>query len=65
MENVDFDMVAKEFVVEVKPGLQQMFVASGETIGDGCIVWARSTVFHDLPKDMICMDLPAKPVCPR
>ena len=39
-----------------------VFVAPGVTIQRGCVVGARSTVFHDLPEGMVCYGSPAKPV---
>lgn len=41
------------------------FVAPGITIGDGTVVGARSSVFKDLPPDMVCIGSPAKPTQPR
>ncbi|MBF0499460.1 MAG: colanic acid biosynthesis acetyltransferase WcaF [Candidatus Riflebacteria bacterium] len=42
-----------------------VFVAPGVTIGDGCVVGARSTVFCDLPSGMICRGVPAVPIRSR
>lgn len=42
-----------------------VFVAPGVTIGDGSVVGARSSVFHDLPAGMICMGSPAQPIRTR
>ena len=42
-----------------------VFVAPGVTIGEGCVVGARSTVFDDLPAGMICYGNPARPVRAR
>lgn len=42
-----------------------VFIAPGVTIGDGAVVGARSSVFSDLPSDMVCYGCPAKPVYPR
>lgn len=42
-----------------------VFVAPGVTIGDGTVVGARSSVFHDLPAGMICVGSPAQPIRPR
>jgi putative colanic acid biosynthesis acetyltransferase WcaF len=39
-----------------------VFVAPGVSIGDGTVVGARSSVYHDLPRGMICYGSPAKPV---
>lgn len=42
-----------------------VFVAPGVTIGEGTVVGARSSVFHDLPTMMVCVGSPAKPIKPR
>ena len=42
-----------------------VFVAPGVTIGDGTVVGARSSVFTDLPAEMVCVGCPAKAVKPR
>lgn len=42
-----------------------IFVGPGVTIGLGCVVGARSSIFNDLPSGMICYGNPAKPVRPR
>jgi acetyltransferase-like isoleucine patch superfamily enzyme len=40
-------------------------VLPGVTIGDGTVVGAGSVVTRDLPKDMICVGVPSKPLKPR
>jgi putative colanic acid biosynthesis acetyltransferase WcaF len=42
-----------------------VFVGPGVTLAEGCLVGARSAVFHDLPAGMVCYGSPAKPVKPR
>lgn len=42
-----------------------VFVAPGVTIGDGAVVGARSSVFHDLPPMMVCVGSPAIPIKSR
>jgi putative colanic acid biosynthesis acetyltransferase WcaF len=37
------------------------FVGPGVTIGDGCVLAARSAAFHDLPPGQVCMGEPARP----
>lgn len=40
-------------------------VLPGVTIGDGTIVGAGSVVVKDLPPEMICVGVPARPLKPR
>lgn len=42
-----------------------VFIAPGVIIGEGAVVGARSSVFHDLPPMMVCVGSPAKPIKPR
>ena len=42
-----------------------VFVAPGVSIGDGAVIGARSSVFHDLPEGMVCVGSPAQPLKPR
>lgn len=42
-----------------------VFVAPGVTIGEGAVVGARSSVFHDMPPMRVCTGSPAKPGKPR
>jgi putative colanic acid biosynthesis acetyltransferase WcaF len=37
------------------------FVGPGVKIGDGCLLAARSSAFHDLPSGMVCIGEPAEP----
>jgi len=39
-----------------------VFVSPGVTLGEGCVVGARSGVFTDLPAWHVCVGTPAKPV---
>ncbi|MEM6393593.1 MAG: WcaF family extracellular polysaccharide biosynthesis acetyltransferase [Planctomycetota bacterium] len=41
------------------------FVGPGVTLGDGCVLGARSAAFKDLPPHTICTGTPAKPLKPR
>jgi len=43
----------------------QAFVHPGVTIGEGCVVGARSVVTKDLPAWMVCSGFPAKPLRER
>lgn len=42
-----------------------VFVGPGVTIGNGAVVGARSSVFHDLPPWWICVGTPAKAIKER
>ena len=42
-----------------------VFIAPGVTIGDGAVVIARSSVFHDIEPWMVAAGNPAKPVKPH
>lgn len=61
-----FDIYAKPIVVQDQVWVaSDVFVAPGVTIGFGCVVGARSTVFQDLPPGKICFGSPAVPVKDR
>jgi putative colanic acid biosynthesis acetyltransferase WcaF len=38
-----------------------VFIAPGVTIGDNAVIGARSSVFKDMPADMICYGTPCQP----
>jgi len=62
-ESIGFDMVAKPVSIGSECWLaSNVFVAPGVSIGDGAVVGARSSVFHDLPGGMIYMGTPARAV---
>lgn len=42
-----------------------VFVAPGVTIGDGVVITARSSVFHDIEPWMVASGNPARPIKPR
>jgi len=42
-----------------------VLVLPGVTIGDGAVVGGGSVVVHDLPPNMVCVGVPAKPVKAR
>jgi len=42
-----------------------VFIAPGVTIGDNAVVGARSSVFKDMPAEMICYGTPCQPRKPR
>lgn len=62
----DFPIYDKKIYINSHAWLAtDVFVAPGVTIGEGAVVGARSSVFHDLPPKMVCIGSPAKPIKPR
>lgn len=62
----DFPIYDKKVCIGAQAWLAtDVFVAPGVTIGEGAVVGARSSVFHDLPPKMVCVGSPAKPIKPR
>lgn len=56
-----FPLVAKPITIEDHAWLAaEVFVHPGVTIGEGCVVGARSVVTKDLPGWMVCSGFPAK-----
>lgn len=59
----DFPIYDKKICVGAQVWLAtDVFVAPGVTIGEGTVIGARSSVFHDLPPMMVCVGSPAKPI---
>ncbi len=64
--NPSFDMIAGPVAVGDQVWVAaDVFVGPGVTLGRGCLVGARSSVFSSLPAGMVCFGNPAKPVRPR
>lgn len=62
----NFPIYAKKICIGTQAWLAtDVFVAPGVTIGDGAVIGARSSVFHDLPPMMVCVGCPAKPIKSR
>lgn len=62
----NFPIYDKKVVIGPQAWLAtDVFVAPGVTVGDGAVVGARSSVFHDLPPMMVCVGCPAKPIKSR
>jgi len=61
-----FDMIAGPITIGDQVWIAaDVFIAPNVTVGFGCLVGARSTVFHDLPAGMVCYGSPAIPVRSR
>jgi putative colanic acid biosynthesis acetyltransferase WcaF len=59
----DFPIYSKKVCIGAQAWLAtDVFVAPRVTVGDGAVVGARSSVFHDLPPMMVCVGCPAKPI---
>jgi len=66
MYSENFDIFAEKIVI--KDGCwiaTDVFVAPGVVIEKNVVVGARSSVFHSLPENSICLGTPAKPVKKR
>jgi putative colanic acid biosynthesis acetyltransferase WcaF len=61
-----FDLLAKKVVIEAEAWVAtDVFVGPGVTIGQGAVVGARSSVFHDVPAGTISVGTPARVVGQR
>lgn len=62
----DFPIRGRHIIIREQCWLAaDTFVAPGITIGSGTVVGARSSVFNDLPANMVCLGSPCKPVKSR
>jgi putative colanic acid biosynthesis acetyltransferase WcaF len=58
-----FDIYAEKITIEDQAWLAtDVYVAPGITIGKAAVIGARSSVFNDMPAEMICIGSPAKPI---
>lgn len=65
-DKITFDIYASPIIIEDQAWVAaDVFILPGVTIGYGCVVGARSTVFNDLPAGKICFGNPAVPVRDR
>lgn len=63
---VDFPIFQKRITIENECWLAtDVFVGPGVVIGKGTVVGARSSVFHSLPENQICVGSPAKVIKQR
>lgn len=61
-----FDTIAKPIRVESGAWIAtDVYVAPGVTVGRGSVVGARSSVFKDVPAEVVCTGSPAKVVGAR
>jgi len=59
----DFPIYDQKICIKSQAWLAtDVFVAPGVVIGEGAVVGARSSVFHNLPPMMVCVGSPAKPI---
>ena len=66
MHSKNFDIFAQK--ITIKNGCwiaTDVFVAPGVTIENDVVVGARSSVFHSLPENKVCIGTPAKPIKDR
>lgn len=62
----DFPIFATKIVIEQEAWIAAgVFIAPGVTIGRGAVIGARSSVFEDMPAEMVCSGCPCKPVKSR
>ncbi|MEE8482886.1 MAG: hypothetical protein V3S12_05985 [Acidiferrobacterales bacterium] len=65
-EDVQHPLIPKPITIENRCWIAaDVFVGPGVTIGQGTVVGARSSVFHDLPPGVIAVGTPAKPIRDR
>jgi putative colanic acid biosynthesis acetyltransferase WcaF len=69
----DHDACLPEFPIRGRPVVIEdgawiatdVFIAPGVTIHNNAVIGARSSVFKDMPPDMICHGTPCRPIRPR
>jgi putative colanic acid biosynthesis acetyltransferase WcaF len=61
-----FDIYSKPIILEDEVWVAtDVFIAPGIRIGKGALIGARSSVYKDMPANMICIGDPAAPKKPR
>ena len=59
---VDFAIQAKKIIIEDGCWIAaDVFIGPGVSIKNGAVIGARSSVFNDMPENMVCMGYPCKP----
>ena len=62
----DMPLITRPIVIGENAWLgADVFVGPGVTVGDLCVVGARSVVMHDLPPRKICVGQPCRPIKDR
>lgn len=65
-EQPDFPIFTHKIVLEDECWLAtDVYVAPSVTIGKGCVIGARSSVYKDMPAGMVCVGNPAKAIKKR
>tara|TARA_B100000989_G_scaffold21953_1_gene14439 strand:+ start:21698 stop:22264 length:567 start_codon:yes stop_codon:yes gene_type:complete len=63
---INFDIERYPIFIENQVWIaSDVFVGPGVTIDRGAVVGTRSSVFNNLPPEMVCSGTPAKPIKPR
>lgn len=61
-----FDIFAKPIVIEDEAWVtSEVYISPGVTIYKGAVIGVRSSVFNDMPAEMLCYGSPAKPIRKR
>lgn len=62
-QSSSFDIYEEPIVIQDEAWVAtDVFISPGVTIGKGAVIGARSSVFEDMPPEMICLGNPAKAV---
>ena len=61
-----FDIGSENVFIEDESWItNDVYIAPGVTIGKGCVIGARSSVFKNMPEGWVCVGSPAKPIKKR
>jgi len=65
-ESSNFELITKPIVIQGEAWIcAEVFIHPGVTVGEGCVVGARSVVTNSLPPWTVCSGFPAKPLRER